>query len=202
MIIGICGFQSSGKDTIADYLIHNHGFIKLSFASALKDIISIMFGWSRDKLEGLTKEDREWREQIDQTWSQMLDMPHLTPRFVMQYFGTDLFRNNFHQDIWTKIVENKLNMLKDKNVVVSDCRFPNEIDMIIRLQGRVIQVHRNPPEWFYKFREGENQTDVIHMHQSEIAWVRCSKDYDIENTGTLEELYKTIDEIIINIKTT
>ena len=34
MIIGICGFQSSCKD-IADYLIKEHGFIKMSFASYL-----------------------------------------------------------------------------------------------------------------------------------------------------------------------
>ena len=94
MIIGICGFKSSGKDTIADYLIQNYGFKRLSFASALKDIISIMFDWPRDKLEGLTKEDREWREQIDPWWSKTLNIQLLSPRYVMQYFGTDLLRNN------------------------------------------------------------------------------------------------------------
>ena len=86
MIIGICGFQSSGKDTIADFLIKEHNFIRLSFASALKEIVSIMFSWPRDKLEGLTKEDREWREQIDPWWSKSLKMPHLTPRYVLQHF--------------------------------------------------------------------------------------------------------------------
>ena len=49
-----------------------------------------MFGWPRDKLEGLTKEDREWREQVDYWWSETLNMPQLTPRYVMQYFATDL----------------------------------------------------------------------------------------------------------------
>jgi hypothetical protein len=200
MIIGICGFQSSGKDTIADYLVKEHGFIKMSFASKLKDIISIMFGWPRDKLEGLTKEDREWREQIDPWWSKTLQMPQLTPRFVMQYFATDLFRNKFHPDIWVKIVENELNKLIEQNterkIVISDCRFENEINMILRLGGKIIQVHREPPYWFYDYRNGEEPPNIKLIHRSEIEWIRCYKDYDINNDGTIEELYEKILQVI------
>jgi hypothetical protein len=125
MIIGICGFQSSGKDTIAELLINEYGFKKLSFAGALKDVVSVIFGWSREKLEGLTKEDREWREQIDVWWSKTLDIPQLSPRYALQYFGTELFRNHWHPDIWVKVVENKLtNMAKEEeNVIITDCRF-------------------------------------------------------------------------------
>ena len=86
MIIGICGFQSSGKDTIADLLISQYGFKKISFGGALKDVVSIIFGWPRDKLEGLTEEDREWREKVDYWWATTLKMPQLTPRYVLQYF--------------------------------------------------------------------------------------------------------------------
>jgi dephospho-CoA kinase len=202
MIIGICGFQSSGKDTIADYLIKEHGFIKMSFASKLKDIISIMFGWPRDKLEGLTKEDREWREQVDYWWSKTLQMPQLTPRYVMQYFATDLFRNKFHPDIWVKIVENELNKLLEQsnqaNIVISDCRFENEINMLLRLGGKIIQVHRDPPYWFYDYRNGEEMTHptLKLIHRSEIEWIRCYRDYDLENDGTIEELHQKIKYII------
>jgi|688.fasta_scaffold960318_1 dephospho-CoA kinase len=200
MIIGICGLQSSGKDTIAHYLIREHDFIKMSFASVLKDIISIMFGWPRDKLEGLTKEDREWREQIDYWWSETLQMPQLTPRYVMQYFATDLFRNKFHPDIWVKIVENKLNKLLEQgtkqNIVLSDCRFENEINMLMRLGGKIIQVYREPPDWFHKYRNGENPNEIKYIHHSEIEWIRCYRDYDINNNGTIEELYEKIKHIL------
>ena len=48
MIIGICGFKGSGKDTVADYLVKHKDFIKISFASVLKDIITILFNWENN----------------------------------------------------------------------------------------------------------------------------------------------------------
>jgi hypothetical protein len=200
MLIGICGFQSSGKDTITEYLIKEYGFIKLSFASTIKDIISVMFGWPRDKLEGLTKEDRLWREQIDPWWSEKLKIPDLSPRYTMQYIGTDLFRKHFHTDIWVKIIENKINNYlhqNDKqNIIISDCRFENEINMIIMLGGKIIQVHREIPSWFYKYRDGEYPEEIKSIHNSELEWIRCHKDYNIENDGTIEQLYRNVSEII------
>jgi len=202
MIIGICGFQSAGKDTIAEYLINNHGYQKLSFASALKDIVSVLFGWPRDKLEGLTKEDREWREQVDPWWSRSLKMPQLTPRYVLQYFGTYLFRNHWHPDIWVKAVENKIIEISSKHItseakiVVTDCRFENEINMLLRYGGKIIHVHRNKPSWFDKYKMGQDVEEVKYMHTSEIKWIRCYVDHEIENNGTKEELFKRVEAII------
>lgn len=201
MIIGICGFQSSGKDTVAEFLIKEYGFKKLSFASALKDIVAIMFGWSRDKLEGLTKEDREWREQIDPWWSKSLKMPLLSPRYVLQYFGTDLFRNHWHTDIWVKVLENQIISLIESdlnaNIVITDCRFENEINMLLRYKAKIIQIHRNMPSWFYKYKMGIEVEETNYMHPSEIKWIRCFADYEIENNGSKEDLYKSVKKYII-----
>ena len=65
MIIGICGLIGSGKDTIADYLVTNYNFKKLSFADKLKDSVATMFDWDRDLLDGKTDESRAWREKED-----------------------------------------------------------------------------------------------------------------------------------------
>ena len=201
MIIGICGFQSSGKDTIADFLIKEYGYKRLSFASALKDIVSIMFSWPRDKLEGLTKEDREWREKIDPWWSKSLKMPQLSPRYVLQHFGTEIFRNHWHPDIWVKVVENKILQILETNlytnIVITDCRFENEINMLLRYQAKIIHVHRNMPSWFNKYKMGKDVEEVKLMHKSEITWIRCFKDWEIENNGTKEELYKNVLKYII-----
>ena len=103
MIIGICGFIGAGKDTAADYLVNFHGFRRDSFAATLKDAVAAVFGWDRELLEGRTKEAREWREQVDPWWSQRLGMPALTPRWVLQYWGTEVGRNAFHTDIWIAV---------------------------------------------------------------------------------------------------
>jgi dephospho-CoA kinase len=196
MIIGICGFQSSGKDTIANLLINEYGFKKLSFAGALKDVLSVIFGWSREKLEGVTKEDREWREQIDIWWSKSLNMPQLSPRYALQYFGTELFRNHWHQDIWVKVVENKLiNMIKEKEkekVIITDCRFENEINLIRVYGGTIINVYRNMPQWFTEYKNGKYVEEVQLLHRSETEWIRCQSDTIIENNGTIEELYTKV----------
>ena len=39
MIIGICGLIGSGKDTIADHLVDDHSFVKLSFCRQTKKTV-------------------------------------------------------------------------------------------------------------------------------------------------------------------
>lgn len=215
MIIGISGFQSSGKDTIADYLVKEHGFVKLSFASALKDIVAIIFGWSRERLEGLKVEDRQWREEIDPKWAKTLNIPVLTPRYVLQYLGTEVFRNHFHTDIWTKIVENQLSFYE--NIVVSDCRFANEIEMIKQNGGKIIQVHRDdhvldigakhlsklplevyPPKVDIDAKHlSELPLEVSGAkHPSELEWTKCHYDRVIKNNGTIEDLHIKVNLIL------
>lgn len=194
-IIAICGFQSSGKDTIAEHLVANHGFKKLSFASILKDIVALMFDWPRDKLEGLTKEDRIWREVIDPWWANELNMPNLTPRYVLQYFGTELFRVHWHQDIWLKVVEKQLT--KHNNIIITDCRFPNEMKMLKRYNAKMIHVHRNMPEWFQSYQLGTTEIEETQkLHISEKEWIRSQPDYVIHNDGTLNELYEKSSSIV------
>jgi hypothetical protein len=197
MLIGICGFQSSGKDTIADLLIREYGFKKLSFAGALKHVVSIMFGWSRTKLEGLTEEDRMWREQVDPWWATELNMPQLTPRYVLQYFGTELFRNHWHSDIWVKIIENQLNMMKTENIVITDCRFENEFALLTKYGGKIIHVYRSLPSWFTSYKTTKATNDeLIGMHSSELEWIHCQFDYEISNESTIEELYAKVINIV------
>jgi broad-specificity NMP kinase len=69
MIIGICGLIGSGKDTVADILVQENNFKKLSFADKLKDGVSAVFGWDRVMLEGNTEKSRAWREQEDTFWT-------------------------------------------------------------------------------------------------------------------------------------
>ena len=199
-IIGVCGLIGGGKGTVADILVGNHNFEKLSFADSLKDMVATVFGWQRHLLEGDTKESRIWREEVDEWWSARLAIPNLTPRWVLQYWGTDVCRLNFHQDIWIASVENKLSRAKNSsakynNIVIPDTRFPNEINMIRKLGGEVWGVRRGEdPDWMIKLIQyGEQPNDI---HPSEWSWVRENLDQLINNDGTIQELEQKVASLL------
>jgi len=133
----------------------------------------------------------------------------ITPRWVLQYWGTEVARRNFHDDIWIASLENKLRKITD-DVVISDCRFPNEIAAIKAAGGRVIRVVRGPePEW-YEFARMVNQgpdhnlqwswaktqLEKFTIHASETAWIGTEFDAVIENNASLDDLYRQITGLV------
>jgi hypothetical protein len=204
MIVGVCGFIGAGKDTIADYLVNFHGYRRESFANSLKDAVSCVFGWDRIMLEGRTAQAREWREQVDPWWAERLHMPDLTPRWVLQQWGTEVCRRGFHDDIWIASLENKLRNSTD-NIVISDCRFPNEIKSIKAAGGVVVRVVRGPePDWYNlaleenlnKSHEANVKLANLKVHVSETAWVGTDFDAVLDNNGTLDQLYQQVQDLI------
>ena len=215
MIIGICGLIGAGKDTMADYLVNIHQFRRESFANTLKDAVSAVFGWDRELLEGRTRHSREWREQVDSWWADRLGMPDLTPRWVLQYWGTEVVRRSFQDDTWIASLENKLRKTTD-DVVISDCRFPNEIAAIKRAGGLVVRVHRGPdPEW-YGFAEminrgpeknmewswAKTQLEKYSIHASETAWIGTAFDAVVDNNSTMDHLYAQITDLVQDLLVT
>jgi hypothetical protein len=210
MIIGIVGWAGSGKDTIADRLIQ-HDFTRMSFAGTLKDAVAQVFSWDREMLEGRSAEGREWRETVDKWWAERLGIPHLTPRWVLQQWGTEVCRTSFHDAIWIASLENKLRK-SNQNAVVSDCRFPNEIAAIRKQGGQIWWVQRGPmPDWYplaLKATSGkrEDLSSVIEMqnsgvHVSEWAWLNNKFDRIIKNDSTLEALHSEVDYAINQLLT-
>ena len=205
MIIGVCGFIGSGKDTVADYLQNFHEFRRESFASTLKDAVAAVFGWDRTMLEGRTKEAREWREQVDPWWAARLNMPDLTPRLMLQLWGTEVCRKGFHDDIWIASLENKLRTSKD-HVVISDCRFPNEIKAIKAQGGKILWVQRGViPHWYdiaCKANKGDAKAQQWlkdeGIHASETAWAGTSFDHIVNNNSTIDSLYTTVKSLVID----
>ena len=196
MIIGICGLIGSGKGTVADVLV-DQGFTKVSFADKLKDGVSTIFGWDRAMLEGDTNESRQWREQRDDFWSAETEM-EVTPRLVLQLFGTDCLRNGFHDGVWVSLL--KKHMLDNPgNYVIPDVRFRNEQNMIRELGGEIWRVQRGDiPEWYgcamLDNTTGSDLMEAYDVHPSEYKWIDMNNKFDVTlyNEGTIEDLRQLV----------
>jgi hypothetical protein len=196
MIIGICGLIGCGKGTVADILVEEHNFKKLSFADKLKDGVATVFGWDRSMLEGDTRQSREWREQRDEFWSKETKR-NITPRIVLQEFGTDCMRHGFDDSIWVSIVRQELIKNPTKDFVIPDVRFPNEALMIQKLNGHVWRAIRGPdPVWFRMYQDiGVEPKDV---HESEWRWANVNFDAQVSNNGTLDDLKNQVQDHLVS----
>jgi len=194
MIIGVCGLIGSGKGTVADMLVAEHGFVKVSFADKLKDAVSEMFDWPRDMVEGDTNESREWREKVDEFWTKETGR-QITPRLVLQEFGTECMRQGFYDGIWVSLVKKRILDNPTTNFVVPDTRFPNEIKMVQELGGNVWWVRRGQlPGWFVDYRI--SAVEPRDIHSSEWAWGRTDFDQIIDNNETVSELRNRVVDLL------
>lgn len=205
-LVGVVGFQSSGKDTIGRFLIEKHNFQKDSFAKPLKDACAAIFGWSRELMEGQSHTSRAWREEEDSFWSEVFQHS-VSPRWAMQYVGTNIMREHIHPDIWVlsmkRRVQDKLS--NNQKIVITDCRFPNEIQAIRDLGGIIIRVIRGKePEWIEDALLANNSDqDAINrmhtkwkIHESEWSWIGQHFDYVIHNNGDIDNLKLTINSLL------
>ena len=197
MLIGVVGLIGSGKGTVSDRLEQKHNFRKDSFARSLKDAVSSMFNWDREMLEGKTDESRAWREKPDVFWSKRFGKD-VTPRWVLQYFGTEVMRQGMHDSIW---IDSCMARYDGKPTVIADTRFENEIKIIREMGGSILLVKRGQdPDWFTDYVEGNVVPKNVHL--SEYAWAKSEYDHLITNDGTLEDLHSKIDDLIVSNKIT
>lgn len=204
-IIAINGTIGSGKDSFAQAFI-DAGYQRMSFAKNLKDSVAAIFGWDREMLEGNTVESRRIRELPDPFWCKKMGRDDVSPRWVLQNYGTDVMRKYFHDNIWVFSLEyDMINMEGD--IIITDCRFPNELKMIRSNGGTVIEVQRTLPYWYglaASYNTGSIKMKPVELeavHNSEWAWIGVNKPtHVVKNDGTLEDLYSKASAIITNLR--
>ncbi len=196
MIIGICGLIGSGKGSVGDILVEQ-GYKKVSFADKLKDGVATIFGYDRAMLEGDTDESRSWREQPDEFWSKETGRT-ITPRIILQEFGTDCMRNGYYDGVWVSLLKQQI-LDNPGDYVIPDVRFRNEQDMIRELSGQIWRVQRGDvPEWYgcamLDNTTGGNLMEAYDIHSSEYKWIDLNNKFDttIYNNNTLDQLKQLV----------
>lgn len=168
ILLGIAGPAGAGKDTVADYLVSNHDYHKMSFAGPLKAMLAAA-GMPEPK-------DRALKEQtlpgFDFTW-----------REAAQLLGTEWGRQ-LDPNIWVKVVRQAVTRMRVR-VVLSDVRFENEAAMIREMGGKVIHLTGRAVG-----------LGAAAGHASEIGVAQLHEDEWIHNADTLGHLYGQVDRIL------
>lgn len=184
-------------------IVKGPGFFEIKkFADKLKDMTCVLLGCTREQLE-----DRDFKEkELGEEWSRFTNAydiekstdsygttkTTLTPRRILQLLGTEAGRKIIHPDIWVNALMNdyKLNQwrgvqndLSYPNWVITDVRFPNEVQAIKDREGIIIRVNR------------PNLTEDTHI--SEISLNSAKFDYTIDNNGNIEDLIEKIKNLKI-----
>ena len=176
-IILLNGLPRSGKDTFADYMVEHHGYKKLSFASALKTIISKTFNISMELLDDLKNNDGMIYEGNDKFQISMRD--------ILRRFGTEGMKPFFGEDIWARLVYNEILKSSHNKFIIADFRFLSEfIPGDYKLKTILIKDERELP---------------LQGHSSDVELYQNDFNFDmiVDNTSTLDNYYCNIENLDI-----
>jgi len=173
-IIGFTGRMHTGKDTAGNYLCAAHGFQRFAFADTLKSGIQKFGGFSDDQLWG------ESKDSVDVFWG-------ITPRQMLQDVGT-FMREKYTPDFWAMNLRRFAEENPGTDIVITDVRYDNEIEIIKDLGGFVVRV------WRPSTMKEIIQQDSVSIHASERQ--EFSVDETIDNSTTKGHLYHQIDELM------
>jgi hypothetical protein len=164
MLIGITGapVAGSGKDTVADLLVSDWGFVKVSLADPMKRFCKELFNFSDEQMWGASS----LRNAPDERYvcTNIVGEHLLTPRVALQQLGTNWGRSCY-QDVWidyAAAIYKKLSAgdfaysaqkgvyyckgAGPRDVVVPDIRFDNEARGLSKHGARVWCVKRPVPK--------------------------------------------------------
>lgn len=115
----------------------NSEWIELSFADPLKKVCSVLFNYPYEYLLG--EKYREERETYKSYEYQICGA--LTGREILKYFGSQMMRNNFDENIWVNILKSKI--IENKKILITDIRHENEKEMLLEMGCQIFLVVRD-----------------------------------------------------------
>jgi hypothetical protein len=184
LIIGLTGRAGSGKDASADHLCATYGFVRASFAAALKDMAAHLLDTAGVDYAHLT--ERSLKELP------IADLHGVSARLIMQTLGD--WGRNLHPDWWITVMERHLGLTGGASaapvhdrIVISDVRFPNEATWLAQRGGWLLRLQRE-------------QATAVAPHISEAHADTLPAAYTLPNHGpTLVGLHGLLDATMYDL---
>lgn len=137
----------------------------------------------------------------------------LTPRELLQIIGTDCIRGKVHPNAWVNALfaDYKYEIHRSEvptraagfidqhvypNWIITDMRFPNELEAVKRRGGITIRVNRPYDSLNQNSLFSLQKQQETNNHPSETALDNAEFDYIIENNSTIEDLIHTVSLIL------
>lgn len=192
MILGLNGLKGSGKDTVAAYLIKEHGFERRAFADPLKKSIAAFFDIPFHKVDEY-KNDPHMRIELRKYSSledsvQVLKGSGMSFREGLQRYGTESHRDVFGEDFWVDMTLPADAFYTGRKIAITDLRFENETQRVRDVGGFVVNI----------WRPGLDDTD---QHSSESSLPDNMIDYYLVNDGTLDDLNERVERMLTDLGT-
>lgn len=175
MMIGLSGWARSGKDTVASYLVEQHGFVRVSFADQMRTAL-----YNLDPKIDLAGYRISLRAAVDLIGWEDLKSQSDDVRGLMQRMGTEVGRRLWGEDFWVEAAMRLV--LPDTNIVISDVRYPNEADAIRRRDGQVWRITRDG-------------VGPANSHDSETSLNTYPFDQYIANNGSIEATWAYVENL-------
>jgi len=173
MIIGLSGYAQSGKNTVADILVHQFGYKQIAFADKIRECLYAL----NPIVNSVSNEHIYLRHLVDTSgWD--IAKKNLEVRRLLQTMGAEVGRELIDPNLWVEMTMSKLNAYTD-NIVITDVRFPNEYEAVRWTYGEVWRIERPG----YK---------PVNGHYSEIALDEWKFDRIIENWGGIPDLVNAV----------
>lgn len=168
--IAICSdYPSSGKDTVADHLIDNYGYTRLSFATRIKEIAKELFP------------------------NKMV----VKDRAVLIHIGSSM--REIEENVWLNLTMAKADetVAKGGKVVISDLRFKNEYDTLKKNGFAIIRVKCDRDMCVLRAIARDGFCDVSLFEAiSEVETRGLPVEIELDNTKGVELLHREIDSFL------
>ena len=173
MIIGLSGYAQVGKDTVANYLVNNHGFVKVSFADPIREALYRL----NPKVNIADMHGVFLASAVDGLGWENVKADSPDTRGLLQRLGTEVGREMFGEDFWVN--QGLLRAKEHQNVVFADVRFENEANAIKKNGGQVWRINKR-------------DHGPVNNHDSETALDNYDFDDVIYNNASLDALHSYV----------